>query len=311
MKVTINRKQSIQKMLEATNRIQYIEKDVLATFPKYKTKTVELEFFKLDKYITCQELQDEFDKRGLIPDPQALLQLAVDNQGFLDEEKYVVTQWKDNDGKWCYTAFTRWDDERDVFVSRRGNGWYDDWWFAGVRKSGTRSLDSSDLKPLDTLPLELVISGGGTNSNVGQVYKIYSSKKDNLSEFSEEMILKMYNKYGLPENPMKDNLNWGEPSRIVRVFNQLLEEIDSIKQRPIPVEMIDKSIDVVKEKRLNDFIEQELDRERERLRREIEKIITDFHFEHNESPEQDRLTAKLRDDILKLLDNQSLTSKDE
>lgn len=35
----------------------------------------------------------------------------------------------------CYAIFNRWNDERNVNVSRNDNDWNDNWWFAGLRNS--------------------------------------------------------------------------------------------------------------------------------------------------------------------------------
>lgn len=143
---------SPQTLLKDTGRSQYVTDDVVATMPRSKGE-VTLEFFKLDRYVTVQELETEFAIRGLATaDPISLLHLDLENREFVDKLNYLGTQWKDKDGKWCYATFNRWDDGRDVRVDRNDCGWYGGWWFAGVRKDSSSTSDPSPLN-LDTVSL--------------------------------------------------------------------------------------------------------------------------------------------------------------
>lgn len=133
----------------------YADEEVMAAAPRNKVQG-ELVFFNISKYISDTELEKEYESRGLIPaDMYALANWCEANR--YDERKYFATHWQDANGKWCFAAFYRWNDERSVSVDRRdGNEWDDDWFFAGVRK-GTQSSDTetSALVPLD---LERAIS---------------------------------------------------------------------------------------------------------------------------------------------------------
>lgn len=123
----------------------YGEEALVETAPKTEGT---LEFFKIDKIISAQELQNEYDKRGLIPaHPLVLAKWAEKNLKIGD---WYATQW-DGDG-WCYATFDRWLGERHVYVLRGDVGWGGRWSFAGVRKSS--ALEPSE-KPLDTLPSNL------------------------------------------------------------------------------------------------------------------------------------------------------------
>lgn len=135
-----------QQLLDETCAIQYVDNDVLATAPRSSEKS-KVELFTVGKYITDEELEKEYEKRGLVP---ATLDELVSMYG---TKEYIATHWKNADGTWCYIAFDRWDDERGVYVNRRGRGWDDYWWFAGVRKSS--ELKSSELS--DTLFLDAAI----------------------------------------------------------------------------------------------------------------------------------------------------------
>lgn len=107
----------------------------------------DLEFFNLGKYVSDDELEKEYESRGLEPaHPLQIAEYVKEDPDF--KEKYIGTHWKDGDGKWCYAAFGRWDDGRGVGVNRRGFDWLDYWWYSGVRKSalGTKELEGS-LEP--------------------------------------------------------------------------------------------------------------------------------------------------------------------
>lgn len=148
----INLKQTVQKALDATKRTQYVNKDVLQDAPLHTFNEVDIEFFNLGKYVNCDELENEYESRGLVP--ADIREIAALDESVLDENKYVGTQWKDKDGKWCFATFRLWRGDRDVFVNRNDDGWDDDWLFAGLRKS-VLSTNTSEL--LEPLPLDLAI----------------------------------------------------------------------------------------------------------------------------------------------------------
>lgn len=150
-------KKTPQQMLDATKRTQYVDKDAVETMPQDESEE-KLEFFTLGKYISDDELEKEYASRGLIPAfPYDLLKA---DQDILDEKKYAATHWKDANGKWCYLACYRWrGGERNVSVDRREYDWYDDWWFAGVRKIELSSSSAQDSQALSPLPEILTIDG--------------------------------------------------------------------------------------------------------------------------------------------------------
>jgi hypothetical protein len=96
---------------------------------KYKKSKSKLELFTIGKYISDDDLEKEYQSRGLVPaHPEDILSSWKD-------EEYIGTHWKDADGKWCCAAFSRWDGERRVRVNRYDYDWSVDWFFAGLRKS--------------------------------------------------------------------------------------------------------------------------------------------------------------------------------
>lgn len=138
-----------------TDRTKYIDTEVLQSAP-IGGHVKDIKFFKTGTYITNNQLEKEYLNRNLMPCTiDVLLEYDATHRENLDEMKYVGTQWKDTDGKWCFATFIRWSVERSVDVDRSGGDWNDDWWFAGLRKSDLKTSDTKNS--LDTLSLESAI----------------------------------------------------------------------------------------------------------------------------------------------------------
>jgi len=137
--VTVNRvdrTRDPQQALDATGRRQYTDSDVVATMPSGGTgvsENVTVEFFRLGKYVSDDELAKAYEERGLVPNPYAQAAVNEADPEFADEYPNG-THWKDEDDKWCFVAFNRRDVGRDVYVDRYDYVWNDYWWFGGVRK---------------------------------------------------------------------------------------------------------------------------------------------------------------------------------
>lgn len=93
----------------------YTDKDILKTAPMKSGD--ELVIFNIGKYVTRDELEKEYESRGLEPaDIYALFQYCKENPDF--EEKYLATFWEDN-GKKCFACCDLWSGERGVGVFSR------------------------------------------------------------------------------------------------------------------------------------------------------------------------------------------------
>lgn len=132
----------------------YADDEVLTDAPHNNKTEGALHFFNVGKYISDDELEKEYETRGLVP--ADVFELAEWSEKNKEEDRYFATHWKDSKGKWCFAAFNLWDDERKVSVYRSDNEWCVSWWFAGVRKSVLSPHDTSNS--LDTLPLELLFA---------------------------------------------------------------------------------------------------------------------------------------------------------
>ena len=133
-RVTVNLSRSPQQALLATGRRQYVNDDVVKAMPRGTAEEAEVFFFPVKRYVSDEELEKEFELRGFKPaDPYSLAAVNEADPAFADEHPNA-THWKDADGKWCYAAFSRWVDERNLSVYRYAYDWGDYWWFAGLRK---------------------------------------------------------------------------------------------------------------------------------------------------------------------------------
>lgn len=144
--VVVDCGRSPQQALDATGRVQYIDRKVVKNMPKAPAALTEIVFFKLDLSkrdgnISDDDLEKEYALRVLESvDPISLAAMneaaAAMNEAapsFADERPNG-THWKNAKGEWCFAAFDHWRGERCVFVSRGDDDWDGRWWFAGVRK---------------------------------------------------------------------------------------------------------------------------------------------------------------------------------
>lgn len=133
-RVQVDRTRIPQQVLDATGYKQYADAKVVQTMPRGEGEETEVVFFQVGRYVSDAELQKEYELRGLRPaDPYSLAKVNEDDPSFVDEYPNG-THWQDADGRWCFAAFRRWNDERRVGVDRYDYDWYDGWWFAGVCK---------------------------------------------------------------------------------------------------------------------------------------------------------------------------------
>jgi hypothetical protein len=132
--VKVNRNRSPKEALIATGRNLHVTDSVFENMPKAESDEVEVIFFKIGRQISDNDLDKEYELRGLKPaDPYSLAAVNKANPVFADEYQNG-THWKDVGDKWCFAAFARWGDEYRVVVRHSDGGWGGSWWFAGVRK---------------------------------------------------------------------------------------------------------------------------------------------------------------------------------
>lgn len=135
-RLKVDRRRTSKQVLDATTRKQYVTDSVVAKMPGKGdgVDEVEVHFFKLDRFVSDDDLEKEYELRGLKPaDPYSQAAVNEADPAFADDHPNG-THWKDADGKWCLATFDRWYDGRGVVVVRSGGGWSGYWWFAGLRK---------------------------------------------------------------------------------------------------------------------------------------------------------------------------------
>lgn len=140
--VKVNRGRTPKEMIDATDRKQFINYDALAAMPgghKSGSKGEEIEvyffkFFNTNRLFNAKEIKEEYEARGLEPDPYAVAQVNIDDPTFADACPNAA-QWNIRDGEFGYAMFYPWGEDRRVcvdcfdHVSLPGP-----WWFGGVYK---------------------------------------------------------------------------------------------------------------------------------------------------------------------------------
>ena len=104
--VKVNRSRSPKEMVVALNRAKYTDNSVVKIIPRGEVDEVTVEFFKLGKYVSDDDLAREYEKRGLTPDPYAQAAVNEADPAFADQHPNG-TQWKDPNGRWCFVTFNR------------------------------------------------------------------------------------------------------------------------------------------------------------------------------------------------------------
>lgn len=133
-RVPVNRNRTPQEALDATSRRQIIKDSIVQSMSKGKDHWVEVVFFKVGRFITDADLEKEYKSRGLKPaDPYSLAAVNEADLAFADEH-HNGTHWKDADNKWCYSSFSIYRNERELFVEHSEAPWDESWWFAGIRR---------------------------------------------------------------------------------------------------------------------------------------------------------------------------------
>lgn len=134
--VRVNRSCTPAEVIEATGRNKwYIDQEVLAEMPRVGFEEGKVEIFELDYSPTPDELDREYESRGLKPDPYAAAQVVIDDPAFTDKhERPLAVQWRDSRGRVCSAVFYF-----NGIRRRVGVGWGCEWWpwyyrFAGVRQ---------------------------------------------------------------------------------------------------------------------------------------------------------------------------------
>lgn len=139
--VSVNRTRTPKEALDATGRRQVfnctVVDAIVDTMPRGQGDEVEVVFFKPDLskhdgYISDDELEKEYELRGLKPaDPISVAAVNEEDSTFADKIPNG-THWKGGNGNWSFIVFQ--SGGLRVQVDQRDVDWNDAWWFAGLRK---------------------------------------------------------------------------------------------------------------------------------------------------------------------------------
>jgi hypothetical protein len=128
--------------LESPYRIVYVERDVLATMPRYPNPGGEtrISLVPLDQQMGDKALEEEFlQSQGLMAaDPFALSAVLKRDSRFAESHR-VGTHWRYR-GEWFRITFGKWSHGRQLVVAGHSKEiWPADFWFAGIPFPATRS----------------------------------------------------------------------------------------------------------------------------------------------------------------------------
>src|SRR5258708_20038975 len=97
MKLKVNRKLSIKQLLSKLPfENKYINDEVVENLKNEGPEEVDMELFKPSKYLTNQEVLEEYKSRNLEPDLGALIKLLTQQPELLEEKNYLGIQLRDN-----------------------------------------------------------------------------------------------------------------------------------------------------------------------------------------------------------------------
>src|SRR6185369_14550390 len=83
--VTVERDRDREQFCLRISRRQFVDNAVLATMPNDGPAEVDVVFFKVGRYLSVNELEGEYESRGLKPDHYAQIQANIDDPAFADE----------------------------------------------------------------------------------------------------------------------------------------------------------------------------------------------------------------------------------
>lgn len=141
--VPVNRNLTPKQALEATGRSVYADDAVLDLVPQGQGERLEevvffmLDRSKQDKELSPEEVDAEYDRRGLKPaDLYSIAAVNTDDPEFADS-RANISHFKGSDSSLCFVGFDRWNESQDArvgYCDKTGFTSNSRWWLAGVRK---------------------------------------------------------------------------------------------------------------------------------------------------------------------------------
>lgn len=131
--VRVDRSRAPRQMLSATGRTNLSNQEVIECIPRKRGMKVTVEFFRFDCGRSDDELEQEFARRGLAPDPYAVAAVNEADPSLADEYPNG-TYWK-RYGCGYHLDFWRDVGVRLVIVRTRRLTLQGYFWFGGVSKN--------------------------------------------------------------------------------------------------------------------------------------------------------------------------------
>ncbi len=133
VRVRVDRSRSLEQACQATGRALRLDEHAIVSLSSGEGDEVDVHFFRVGHPLTDEDLEKEYELRGLRPaDPYSLAAVHESDPEFADDNPNG-THWKDDQGKWCHTTFDQWENERVVVIDYYCE-WEGRWWFAGIPK---------------------------------------------------------------------------------------------------------------------------------------------------------------------------------
>jgi len=133
-RVKVNRTRTIQEALRATGHTVHTEEGIVESAPGSEDIEMEISFFKLGYFISDDNLEKEYDLRGLKAVDLYSLATVNELKPTFSNKRPNGTHWKDKDGKWCRAVFSKWYDQLRLEIHCHNSECEGGVWFAGVSK---------------------------------------------------------------------------------------------------------------------------------------------------------------------------------
>ena len=134
----IKRGRTVQQLLDATGRTQYVEKSSITTMPLIGSsgpRSGQFVWFKSDLGLSDAGVEEERIKRGLVRDLEMQLQYNAEHPEWADTHPNGDSWPADDEGNYDFVNLCRWYDGREVNVDRSlGFRWDAGLWFGGRSK---------------------------------------------------------------------------------------------------------------------------------------------------------------------------------
>lgn len=134
--VKVDRSKDMEQLLLNTERIKDFIDNAFLSMPRCESEEVDVSFFTLCREVTDDDLEKEYEIRGLKPaDPYSLLS-ANECFSVLEWRYANGTHWKNKKGEWCFATFNNFSDNSSIISVGKNKPlkWNSVWWYGGVPK---------------------------------------------------------------------------------------------------------------------------------------------------------------------------------